>query len=335
MIYRNKTHFLIGLVLLLLINPLMTFSEGDQDLKNELQNKEPLRFKTTVIGGDAEKQIGYFLTLLQKNPNSALANQGLCGAYSASNPKQAVHYCTKAIELNGEDSLSYQNLGGVYLNLGLTEQAISALKKSIEIAPQEGALAYTDLCGAYLALKQPDTAIEQCQKALKLNSKIANIHANLGQAYSQKGLLDDALSEYKQALNLDPKLFVAYIDMGTAYGKKQQFSEGIPYLQKAIALDPHNFLGEYDLGTLYLKSAEFPLAIKHLERATELNPGEKLVLYQLSVAYCLNQQRDQADKEYEKLKQFSNVQNLDQLQTIFSKYCPQSIPTITYNPDSL
>jgi len=51
---------------------------------------------------------------------------------------------------------------------------------------------------------QPQPAVAQYQAAIKVDSKDAKVHNNLGAAYAKLGKADLAEAEYRQALKLNP-----------------------------------------------------------------------------------------------------------------------------------
>jgi tetratricopeptide (TPR) repeat protein len=63
---------------------------------------------------------------------------------------------------------------------------------------------YFDQGNTYLKKKEYHKAIEQYQQALRLDPDVAIIHAALGWAYYNVGMLDAAIAEGEEVMRLEP-----------------------------------------------------------------------------------------------------------------------------------
>jgi tetratricopeptide (TPR) repeat protein len=80
---------------------------------------------------------------------------------------------------------SYINLGLVYYGALKYDDAIKAWNKAIELNPNS-ALAYNDVAAAYGAINNYDEEIKACEKALSIDPNMALAKNNLNWARSQK-----------------------------------------------------------------------------------------------------------------------------------------------------
>ena len=90
----------------------------------------------------------------------------------------------KAIELTPDNAQAYLNLGAVYIDTGdakLTSDAEQALKKSIELAPSYPA--YANLGQLYYTEKRYSESAAMTEKALQLNDQNYLVWNNLVNAY--------------------------------------------------------------------------------------------------------------------------------------------------------
>ncbi|MEA3328476.1 MAG: tetratricopeptide repeat protein [Candidatus Omnitrophota bacterium] len=87
--------------------------------------------------------------------------------------EEAIEEFKKAIELNGQSSAAYYNLGLCYLRLENFKKAVEPFKKYIESHP-DSAFAHYNLGCAYSKIGNKIKAQEEYNKALELNPDLAN-----------------------------------------------------------------------------------------------------------------------------------------------------------------
>ena len=80
---------------------------------------------------------------------------------------------------------SYVNLGLAYYNALKYDDAIKAWNKAVELNPNS-ALAYNDVAAAYGAINNYDEEIKACEKALSIDPNMTLAKNNLNWARSQK-----------------------------------------------------------------------------------------------------------------------------------------------------
>jgi len=108
------------------------------------------------------------------------------------NEETAIKYYTKAIELNPEFVLAYNNRGISYRHLKKYDKAIKDYTKAIDLDP-EYAMAYNNRGFAYVNLKEYKKAMRDSNKAIDLDPKNGWIYNNLSR-------LHIILGNYKNAL---------------------------------------------------------------------------------------------------------------------------------------
>ncbi|MEO0802552.1 MAG: tetratricopeptide repeat protein [Cyanobacteria bacterium J06642_2] len=98
----------------------------------------------------------------------------------------------------------YYELGSVYLEKRLYEQAILQFKKAIAVAGEDIPPVCNALGFAYFAQEQYDLAIRYYKSAVSAEPKYATAWNNLGHAYEKKNLTGPALEAYEAAIVSDP-----------------------------------------------------------------------------------------------------------------------------------
>jgi tetratricopeptide (TPR) repeat protein len=127
------------------------------------------------------------------------------------------------------------------------EKAAEALQKAIKLDPGL-AEAYFRLGLAYDALGQEKEAeeaykkaIERYKKYLEVNSKDAEGHYNMGQAYAGLHLYTEAVREYRQATRIKDDDADMFYDLGLALTKLAQYDEAVAAFSKSLEIDPDNY----------------------------------------------------------------------------------------------
>jgi len=227
----------------------------------------------------------------------------------------------KLEKLLGEEPDDFQarcRLGELYFNKGRMDEALSEVKKSIEMA--EGL-------------------------RVEMDRSLAMYYSNLGTIYGTKGMLDDATAQFKRALELNAYDVLALFNVGRLYSDKGEYFQAKDYFERLIEIsseDPiawYNLAGVYeklddpkisDLNTLdmamqaYMKVLQFDpnhlessfklmemalnlkkpdMAVKVMEDAVDNNPDEPLAYYNLINTYEKCKMFDQADETRNRLKE--------------------------------
>jgi tetratricopeptide (TPR) repeat protein len=105
--------------------------------------------------------------------------------------------------------------------------------------------------------------------------KIANMHAELSQAYQDLGMMLEAITELEKAITLCPafadlrtRLGILYRDAGDPSRAKEQF-------EAARSANPRFLQARILLGVLHLSAGEHDQAITELTEVLALDPGNK------------------------------------------------------------
>jgi tetratricopeptide (TPR) repeat protein len=103
----------------------------------------------------------------------------------------------------------HYELGKVYLEKRLYQQAIVHLKKALEVAQGDLPVVCNALGFAYFSQGQYDLATRYYKDAVKADPNYVTAWNNLGHTYEKKNLVIPSLEAYETALRLDPKNDIA------------------------------------------------------------------------------------------------------------------------------
>ena len=172
----------------------------------------------------------------------------------------AIEAFNRAIASDPAFALAHHNLGVAYMRKKNYEQAINALKKSLELNLEVGARlqAYHNLGLACYALSRYDEAIDAFKQSLQLNSQDPKTHFYLGLAYLYKERYDEAITAFRQSLNLKPDMTDAHTWLGQAYEAKGLYDQAIAAYEEALKLDPADEEAQQNLKELKANRSRRP-----------------------------------------------------------------------------
>ena len=183
-------------------------------IKEQKQKKEILknRFREATQGLTASELIDKALALLEN------------GKYT--DPDMALEYLNKAISLDSNYAVAYNNRGNTWAVKGNYDRAISDYNKAIELNPRD-AKAYYNRGIAWYKKGNYDQAISDFNKAIELNPRYAEVYNNRGSTWYVKGNYDWAISDYNKAIELNPGYAAAHITRGIAWYVKGNYDRAV------------------------------------------------------------------------------------------------------------
>ena len=151
----------------------------------------------------------------------------------AGDPDGAIAAAEKAIALNPESAIAFNNWGFALKKKGDYDAAIEKYKKAIALDP-ESAIAFNNWGSALNKKGDYDAAIDKLNKATQLDAGFANPYSHRGDALRGKGELDSAIAQYEKAIELDPAYPRSYAGWGETLAEKRDLVGAIRMLRIAI-----------------------------------------------------------------------------------------------------
>ncbi len=233
-------------------------------------------------------------------------------------PDEEIAELEKLLAQEPDDFQARCRLGELYFSKGRLDDALTEVKKSIEMA--EGLRA-------------------------EMNRSLAMYYSNLGTIYATKGMMEEAEAEFKRALDVHAHDVLALFNLGRVHSDKKQYFEAKNYYERLVETTPEDPIAWYNLAGVYVEldnpqvsdyntidmatqcylrtleldpkhlEASFKLmdlamvhrkpelAIKIIENAVENNPDEPLAYYNLINTYDKCKMFEQAEQARQKMKE--------------------------------
>ncbi len=153
--------------------------------KDEINIK--LNFSTLVLSLVLFIPLGYlvYANFVQKQPEAIPATEVKTTETSAVGNIQSAVEAAKGATEKAPSYQTFLNLGLVYYQAGDFEKSVAATQKAIDLDPNQ-AVAYNNIAAAYGAMEKWDVEIAACEKALQLDPNFQLAKNNLAWAKSQK-----------------------------------------------------------------------------------------------------------------------------------------------------
>ena len=176
-----------------------------------------------------------------------------------------------ARRIDPSDAGAHNNLGVLYYQKGLVEDAIGAFTRALELDPKMQ-VAQRNLEIAYHDTGYYDRRVAQLQERLRQAPDDRDARWELGRAYAILGAHEEAVGEFEQLLAHRPKDVAAIIQLGLAEKNRGRPEAATDWFQRAVELEPDSTVVHFYLGEIYYNRGLNAEALAALARAVELNP---------------------------------------------------------------
>ncbi|MBW2981510.1 tetratricopeptide repeat protein [Candidatus Woesearchaeota archaeon] len=175
---------------------------------------------------------------------------------------------------SSEEAGRHLKSGNSRFGVGKLNEAISEYETAIRLDPVYAA-AYNNLGVAKGRIKDFDGAAAALKKAIEIKPEDIKAHNNLGNIYLRQRHLE-ALGEYEVVLALEPVNVAALNNIGVAWHRLANNTDSaVENLEKAVALDSNNSTIHFNLANAYKAKGDFLKAISEYKKAMDLNKPEK------------------------------------------------------------
>jgi tetratricopeptide (TPR) repeat protein len=209
---------------------------------------------------------------------------------------KAEHYLLKVIAQGSNRFADVHNMMGViHHDKGRLEEARDEFKRALDRNPS-----YTEaslnLAVTFNDLGEYEKAHQVYRAALARDSrgpneldgfakgKIANLHAELAQAYLDIGMPNEAVQEYRDAIRLCPQFADLRVKLANVYRSMNDLSAARYELEEAIRVRPQFSAARVAMGVLLLVSGQRQRALEQWEEVLRGEPENKAAQMYLRMA---------------------------------------------------
>ena len=136
------------------------------------------------------------------------------------------------------NNITWKVLAGIYGNTNKMEKALTAIKEALKIDSKD-AEAHSNMGLILFKLNLLEKSIRSYKKAIELKIDYAEAYNNLAIILHKLGKLQQAEFNYKKAIALKPNFDVAYNNLGNTFKDLNKLNEAETSYKKAIELRPN------------------------------------------------------------------------------------------------
>lgn len=221
------------------------------------------------------------LSISSKRSANALSTGELCGvvmlaALGFLTWKQSHDYADvetlyrATLARNPECWMAYNNLGGLLITRGATDEGRALVLKAVGLRPGY-AEAHNNLGIAAFNKGRFDEAATEFRSAIETRPAYADAESNLGLALASTGEIDEALLHQQRAFELDPQSAAINFNYGTALMLRGRSHEATERLTRALAIEPTHAAALNSLGMIAADAGNQEAARRYFEQAIALN----------------------------------------------------------------
>ena len=224
-----------------------------------------------TLASDRDREVLRSLTR-RIDPSDAGAHNNLGVLfYNKGLYEEAVLSFTKALELDPKMQVAQRNIEVAYYNTGYYDRRVAELKERLRVRADDREARW-ELGRAYALLGQSEDAIGEFTEMLRYNEQDLGAIVQLGLAQKAIGQLEEARRWFVRALEFDPSSSVVAFYLGETHYNLGRSDEALESLQHAIQLNPDNPDAHYLLGFIFGDMGRHDEARAASKRAVQLNP---------------------------------------------------------------
>lgn len=215
-------------------------------------------------GGQFDLAEEIAVSITEKYPSHQIGWKGLGAVLLAlGKDRESLIALKRCVELAPEDAESHNNLGIAYKRLGMLAEAALCFDRALVLAP-ELVQGHLNLGNTLRSIGRLDEAVESLGKAISLRADHAESHESLGVTLQQQGKSADAERSLRRAIALNPDYSQAYVSLGYTLRAVGKSGEAEANYKLAIALNESCAQAHHNLGVMLFELGRYEEAMRHL-----------------------------------------------------------------------
>jgi tetratricopeptide (TPR) repeat protein len=186
--------------------------------------------------------------------------------------------------IDPSDAGAHNNLGVLYHQKGLIEEAIGEFVKALELDPRMQ-VAQDNLEIAYRESGHYDRRIAELREGVRRRPEDREGRWELARAYAALGRFVEAIAEFESLLAWHPHDVPAMLQLGLAEKARGELNEASEWLERACAADPASAVARFYAGEVFYNRGLNDAALGALREAIARNPDYAEAHYLLAFVY--------------------------------------------------
>ena len=199
---------------------------------------------------------------------------------------EAINACRRYIERRPDSIDGFARIGSIQHERAEYGKAIETFEEALKVSPGNKELwnnvGYSCFCAGFL-----EKALQCFDKAIEIDPNYKHAWYNKGYAYHGADMLEDAVKCYTKAIALDPVDRVLWNNLGNALYNIGRYADSIPNFVEAIKVDPDYEIAWNNIGNALEKLGLYGDAIPYHDRSLEIRPDFDYALYAKGVCKSL------------------------------------------------
>ena len=226
---------------------------------------------------------------------------------------EAIKCFQDALEIDPSYALAYAGLADTYVMLTFHgymspdecwAEAIPAAQNAYKYGPDLGETHNALAVIALLHDRDLEAAEKEFKLALEINPNHSQARAWYGMFYLAftKGDFEAGIEQFRLAIENDPLSSYLHSCLALTLSTGNRFEEAIPSAEYAVKLDWASLIARYNLAYCYLGSGQVEKALQECLIALKISNRHAWVLHLMALIYLKMNQRDEALKIYQEMK---------------------------------
>ena len=253
-------------------------------LNPELANKFIAQGQSAFEAADYQAAIESLNTHLLLFPEDVGAIYLLGQSYEAhGDTDNALIFYKRTLTLDSQQPDVLFKMVYIYRNRESHQEAIEALQKIIEVAPDTIEAHYL-MALSYLALEESDAALTAFLATVRLNPDDVSAHYHAAVLSEQKDDIDNAIVHYEKTIRLDTASIESpffqvtevtpFFQLGAIYRERNDEANIIRVYPPALEIEPNHPELHHLLAVIFEKRDERERAIRYYGLANQYNPEQ-------------------------------------------------------------
>jgi len=204
-----------------------------------------------------------------------LRNKGV-SLVSLGRHEEAIVCFDGALDINPQDSFTWNNKGAALTNLNRHLEALIHFDKATKVDPRDFEAWYNKGLCVY-RLNHHDEAVTYFDKAIGINPEYAAAWRNKGGVLDKLGKYQEAIACYDKAIIIYQRDAFTWNCKGMTLCNLGQYEEAIACYDEAIEINPSFTDANMNKGICLSKAGKLYEALNSFDKAIEINPQDALI----------------------------------------------------------